>query len=710
IPTTPAKNGHEEAPSTQQGLKAGGASVVKNIGNRIGSSAETALAVGVVVIISLLIIPLPPYILDVFLALSLALSVVILLVVLSVRDPIEFNIFPSMLLLITLFRLGLNVSSTRLILSSGSAGQVITAFGDFVVGGNLVVGLVIFLILVVINFVVITKGAGRIAEVAARFTLDAMPGRQMSIDADLGAGIIDETEAKERREEISNAADFYGSMDGAAKFVRGDAVAGIIITAINLVGGFIIGMTQRDMSAMGALTTYSSLTVGDGLVTQIPALVVSTASGMLVTFGSSKTAVASSLGTQLTRNPNSLWTVSGILALFAIIPGLPPLPFLLMAAGAASLAYHVTQRKPEAPVEGEKPKDSVSPTQMPQVQELVTVDPLELEIGYGLVPLVDDKQSGDLLQRVGILRKQLAMELGIMVPPIRIRDNMQLAAESYSVKVRGIRVGGGELLMRRMLALNTDNLKPIDGMATVDPSFGIPGYWINPDQRIQAESFGYTVVDPATVLTTHIMEMIRQHAADLLGRQNVQELLDGLKESHPSLVEDVVPNKVSLGVLHRVLQRLIREGIPIRDLVSILESVTDASEQTSDPELLTEHVRRSLSMAIAQMLGDANGVVRAIAVGPKLEVALMQTFSPGQGETGLEPNSLARALEALSAILGGHRHDGPPIPIITPPSLRIGIRRLIEPSFPRQPVVSLAELPPQTPVETISLWEIPNES
>ena len=715
------KGGTQEASKashTAPAAVAGGKGASRGFGLKrlpFSANAETYLAIGVVAIVALLIVPLPPLTLDFFLALSLGLAVVVLLVVLSVQNPLDFSVFPSFLLLVTLLRLGLNVSSTRLILSTGHAGQVINAFGHFVIGGNVVVGLVIFLILVVINFVVITKGASRIAEVAARFTLDAMPGRQMSIDADLGAGMIDEEEARRRREEINRYADFYGSMDGAAKFVRGDAIAGLIITGINLVGGFIIGMTQRGMSAQGALQTYSSLTVGDGLVTQIPALIVSTAAGILVTYGSRGVAVAPSLGAQLTRSPRALWTVAAILTLFAAVPGLPPVPFVLLGGVAGLIAYKVRNRKAAGTAE-EVPEEAAeeTPGELPEVQELLAVEPLELEIGYGLIPLVDEGRQADLLQRIGILRKQLAMELGIIVPPVRVRDNIQLSADEYAIKVRGVRVEGGTLAPRSLLALDTTGTcERIDGVSTTDPSFGIPAVWIAPENRVAAEAAGYVVVDPPTVLTTHLMETIRAHAAELLSRQDTQKLVDGLKETNPSLVEDVIPGKVPLGTLHRVLQRLVKEGIPIRDLVTILETLSDEAEQTKDPEVLTEHVRRALSLVIAQMLLGSDTVIEAITVGARLELALMKTFSPmtqDAGQRGLEPSDLTAALDSLGRILSEVRKDGSLPPLITPPALRIGIRRLVEPSFPRLPVISLAELPPQTPIQTLRVWELPNET
>ncbi len=503
-------------------------------------------------------------------------------------------------------------------------------------------------------------------------------------------------------------------MDGAAKFVRGDAVAGILITVINLVGGFVIGMTQQGMSAKDALTTYSSLTVGDGLVTQIPALVVSTAAGILVTYGSSRMAVAGALGSQLTRNPGVLWTVAAILGLFAIIPGLPAIPFLALAVCAGLIAYTARRRLGRAGDQAEPAPSREETGAEPPVQDILSVEPLELEIGYGIVPLADPSHGGDLLQRIGIMRKQLALELGMVIPPVRVRDNIQLAANEYAIKVRGVRVAGAELMPRQLLALNTSgNAARIDGAGTTDPSFGIPAVWIHPTERTTAESAGYTVVDATTVLTTHLLETVREHAAELLSRQDTRRLLDGLKETHPSLVEDVVPNRVSLGTLHRVLQRLAREGIPIRDLVTILEAISDVADQTKDPEILTEHARRALSLVIAQMLRGDDPTIHAIAVGPRLELALMQTFSPGKaegGKRGMEPGELTAALSALGRIVADTKKDGALPPLITPPALRLGIRRLIEPGLPRLAVISLAELPPQAPIQTISLWELPHEN
>jgi flagellar biosynthesis protein FlhA len=665
----------------------------------------------VVVVVALLVMPLPPFLLDALLALSIALSIVVLLVALSSRDPLEFSIFPSLLLLITLLRLGLNVSSTRLILSTGHAGRVIAAFGDFVIGGNYVVGLVIFLILVVINFMVITKGAGRIAEVAARFTLDAMPGRQMSIDADLSAGLIDEAEARRRREEISRYADFYGAMDGAAKFVRGDAVAGLVITAINLVGGFVIGMTQHGMSAGDALRTFSSLSVGDGLVTQIPALIVSTSAGILVTYGTGGTGMAPSIAAQLTRDARALGTAAGLLALFAIVPGLPALPFLLLAGSTAALASSAARRHRPPRTPRAEPRAEAVPQAAPALKDILAVEPLEIEVGYGLLPLVDEKQGGDLLQRIGIMRKQLALELGIVVPPVRIRDNIQLGASEYVIRIRGVRVAGGEIATRQLLALDTGGATGrLDGQRTTDPSFGLPAVWIAPADRAAAEAAGYTVVEPPAVLSTQLMETIRRHAAELVSRQAVRELLDGLKETHPALVEDTVPGKLALGTVHRVLQRLLREGIPVRDLATILEALSDAADQTKDPEALTEFARRALAPRIAELLGAGAGPLPAITVGPRLEAALMQLFSPRSrdGQPLLDPAQLTAALHAIGETAQRTRRDGRYPPLVTPPALRVGIRRLLEPVLPWLPVIALSELPTHTPVQPIATWELPD--
>ncbi|RMH19029.1 MAG: flagellar biosynthesis protein FlhA, partial [Gemmatimonadetes bacterium] len=665
------------------------------------SHGEIPVVVGIVFIVGLLVLPLPPVLLDLFLALSIASSLMVLLAALYTTRALDFSSFPSLLLLLTLYRLALNVSSTRLILGTGEAGKVIESFGAFVIGGNYAVGVVIFLILIGINFIVITKGAGRVAEVAARFTLDAMPGRQMSIDGDLSAGLIDEAEAKRRREEISQEADFYGAMDGAAKFVRGDAIAGLLITAINILGGLFVGMVQRGMPVGRALSEYTILTVGDGLVSQIPALIISTAAGIMVTASSGDSRVADAVVQQVSRNAKPMWISSAFLAALGLVPGMPTIPFLALAGGAALAARLSGERAEKAREQARQAvgtrAEPAAQTESSPVRDLLQIDPVELEIGYALIALVDESEGGDLLERIRLLRKQAAQELGILIPPIRIRDDVRLGAGEYVVKVRGTEVARAEVMPKMLLALDTGGvLEPIEGHDTVDPSFGMPAKWIPKTRRMDAEAAGYVVVEPSTVVATHLMESLKGSAAELLGRQDVQELLDALKESYPALVEEVVPDKVPLGVLHRVLQRLLRERIPIRDLVTILETLADASEHTKDPETLTEHVRRALSPVIGEIFAGRDGSVKGITIGPELEASLMSLFSPGRGGAQaarvMDPETLTRLLGQLEQISRVSQSDGRAVPIIAPPALRVGIRRLIEPVLPTQPVVSLAEL------------------
>jgi flagellar biosynthesis protein FlhA len=676
-----------------------------------GRNAELAVVAGIVFVVLLLVLPVPPLLLDLLLATSVASSLVVLLVALYTEDPLEFSVFPTLLLVLTLYRLALNVSSTRLILARGEAGKVIEAFGAFVIGGNYAVGIVIFLILVTINFIVITKGAGRVAEVAARFTLDAMPGRQMSIDADLNAGLIDDGEAKRRREEISREADFYGAMDGAAKFVRGDAIAGILITAINIVGGIFIGVLQRGLPFGKAAELYTVLTIGDGLVSQIPALIISTAAGIVVTHSSDGNRLGTMMVSQMGNQPRALWVSSGFLALLALIPGLPMLPFIALAGATGLMAQAATQKaktKAAAAVVTRPPEPAPAPVESP-VHDLLQIDPVELEVGYGLIALVDESQGGDLLERIRLLRKQAALELGLLIPPIRIRDDVRLPPNEYVVKLRGSEAARGEVMPRLLLALDTGSvIAPVEGMDTVDPSFGLPARWISSSRRVDAEANGYVVVEPTTVVATHLMETLKGHAAELLGRQDVQEMVDALKTSYPALVEEVVPARLSLGVLHRVLQRLLKERVPIRDLVTILEALADVADQTKDPEALTEHVRRALGKAIAEQHMDASGTIHGITVGPRLEVGLMGLFSPRQGKGAgvLDPDVLTRLLRKLDQLARQHGGEARTIPLITPPGLRVGVRRLIEPVMPQIPVLSLAELPPQINLQSVATWEL----
>ena len=679
--------------------------------------AEIAVALVVVMILALIIVPLPPVLLDLFLAASIGSSLVVLLVALYTTNPLDFSSFPALLLLLTLFRIGLNVSSTRLILTEAHAGKVIEAFGQFVIGGNYAVGIVIFLILIGINFIVITKGAGRIAEVAARFTLDAMPGKQMAIDADLSAGLIDEKEARVRRDEISRTADFYGAMDGASKYVKGDAILGILVVVVNIVGGIFIGVIQRGMDVGKAATTYTILTVGDGIVSQVPALIISTAAGIMVTAATSTDKIGTVLSRQLGGHPRAMWMVAGVLGAFSLIPALPMLPFMTMAIGAAALAKMSekaeAQRAAEALVLTPTVSDAAElPAAPDPMQDLLQIDPIELEVGFALIPLVDEGQGGDLLERISLLRKQAALELGILVPPIRIRDNVRLPANEYVIKLRGSEVARAEVLPRFLMALNTGGvIAEIDGMDTIDPSFGMPARWVAASRRAEAEALGYVVVEPTTVVATHLLETLKGSAAELLGRQEVQEMVETLKKSHPALVEEIIPAKVSLSVLHRVLQRLLRERVPIRDLVTILEALGDGAEATKDPEALTEVVRKSLTNVIARLFADQTGMVRGITIGARLESALLGLFSPRNSQMNapvLTPESLAAMLRDLNHLATTYAVDGRPLPLITPPSLRVGVRRLIEPVLPSLPVVSLAELPAQITLSSVATWEMPN--
>jgi flagellar biosynthesis protein FlhA len=674
--------------------------------------AEVALAISVVFVIALLVLPLPGFLLDLFLALSIASSLVVLLVALSTTEPLEFSTFPALLLILTLFRLALNVSSTRLILAEGKAGKVIQAFGEFVIGGNYAVGIVLFLILVGINFIVITRGAGRVAEVAARFTLDAMPGKQMAIDADLSAGLIDEADARRRREEITRQADFYGAMDGSSKFVKGDAIAGLLITAINIIGGIFIGVVQRGLPFGRAVSQYTILTVGDGLVSQIPALIISTAAGLMVTHASGGGRMGASLATQLGAHPRALWTAAGAMATLGLVPGLPTLPFLALGGTTALIARSAATAERQRLLAAQTAELTAAPdtSALDPMHELLQVDPLEMDIGYALIPLVDERQGGELLDRIGLLRKQAAQETGILIPPIRIRDDVRLPANEYVIRLRGAEIARAEVMPGLLLALDTGGvLGQVEGVETRDPTFGMPARWVHPARRVEAEACGYVVVEPSTVIGTHLMEVLKANAAELLGRQEVQEMLEALRKTHPALLDDVVPAKVPLGVLHRVLQRLLRERVPIRDLVTVLEALGDAGEQSRDPEALTEHVRRALGNTIARQHVGYDGTIRGITMGPRLEAQLMGLFSPRSGQQGLSllnPDALATLLRDLDTLASSHAAEGRPLPLITPPALRVGVRRLAEPVLPALPVVSLAELPPHINLDSVATWEL----
>ena len=673
---------------------------------------DVALACGVIGVIIVMVVPLPTWCLDIFLCVQLALSLSILLGTIYSAEPLEFSGFPPLLLMVTLFRLGLNVATARLILLNGDAGSVITAFGQFVVGGNYVVGVTIFLILLVIQFVVITKGAGRVAEVAARFTLDAMPGKQMAIDADLNAGLINEEQARARRTKIEREANFYGAMDGASKFVRGDAVAALIITAINLLGGLAIACLQRGMSPADGLKHFALLTIGDGLVTQIPALLISTASGILVTRSASDLSLGEDFGRQLFMRHKALRVTAVFLTIFAFIPGLPTIPLLLMAAGAFALSTSVKRAEvSNAAAAAKKPaiagKDSpagAAPKNPDSPEAQLQMDILELELGPSLLPLVD-KGGGDLLNRITTIRKKLAAELGIIIPPVRVRDNLQLPGRQYRVKVRGAVVTDNTLQPDRLLAIDPGGAKAgLDGLPARDPAFGLPALWITPPQRSRGEAYGYTVVEPVSVLSTHVHEVMRANAADLLSRQDVQKIVDRVKESDPGLVKDIVPTMITLATLHRVLQGLLRERVPIRDIGTILEVLGDFTGQNRPLEQQIEDIRVALSPSFVGAMLDENGKLISLALDPALESRLIQNLV--QNERGamlvLPPQQVTALVRRINDDVAALQKKKLKPVLVCSGALRSHIRRLVERSVATLPVISYSEVPRRATLEIVA--------
>jgi len=666
--------------------------------------ADIAMAVAVVAIVGVLVIPLPSRILDFALAFNITFSLVILLSTLYITRPLDLSVFPGMLLIVTLLRLSLNVASTRLILGEGYAGEVINSFGNFVVRGNYVVGFIIFMILVIIQFVVITKGATRISEVAARFTLDAMPGKQMAIDADLNAGLIDEKEAKTRREEISQEADFYGAMDGASKFVRGDAIAGILITLINIVGGFVIGMLMQDKSATESLRTYTLLSVGDGLVTQIPALIVSTSAGIIVTRTASKDNMGRDLTSQLLRQPRAIMIAAGMLMLFGIVPGMPTLPFFILGGVIGAVGYITSQnvKKRELQEQKEKAeKTMIGPEQKPE--ELLKIDALEVEIGYGLIPLVDTKQGGDLLDRVSVIRRQLASELGFIVPAIRIRDNVQLKPNEYRIKLKGINVGGYELMLDHILAINPGFVKnELDGFKTSEPAFNLQAVWIISSLKEIAENKGYTTVEPSAVLATHLTEVIKSNAAELLSRQDVSHLIENLKEDHPSLVTDIVPTIVPFSIIQKVLKSLLAERIPIRDLATIMETITDYFQSTKEPDVITEYARMALRRQITELYRDNENKIHVFTIDPSIEQMLMDSVQNTKQGLMLvtSPENTSRLIKAVGKQIEKASAAGKDAICLCSPNIRLALRRLVESTYPSLVVLSYNEI--SSNVEVVS--------
>jgi flagellar biosynthesis protein FlhA len=671
---------------------------------RLLQQRDVLLPVAVVAVIAMMIVPLPTVMLDLLLIVNLSIGLLILLVSMYTTEPLAFSVFPTLLLITTLFRLALNISASRLILLNAFAGHVIEAFGSVVIGGSYVVGIVVFIILVVIQFVVITNGAGRVAEVAARFTLDAMPGKQMSIDADLNAGLITEAEAKRRRQKIEQEADFYGAMDGASKFVRGDAIAGIIIILVNILAGFVIGVMQQGMSLMGALQTYALLTVGDGLVSQIPALMISTATGIVVT----RAATSGDLGTdtirQITSNPRVLGIVTGALVVLAFVPGIPKLPFFIIACLTGGGAYMAWQSEASgertaisggATVVETTATGEPAPTGPEAVTPLLALDPMELEIGYGLIPLVDPQEAGNLLDRITRIRRQMALDLGIVLPTVRVRDNLQLQPNQYVVKLRGVEVARGDLLINQYLAMNAGLAdEQIEGIPTTEPAFGLPALWIQASLKDRAELLGYTVVDPPSVLTTHLTEVIKGNAANILSRQDVQTLITNLKAEHPAVVDELIPGVLSIGETQKVLQNLLRERITIRDLVTIVETLADYARQTRDTEALTEYVRQRLARAISAQYRGADGLVHVITLSPRVEQQLTEALKQTDQGTmiAMEPVRAQQLLQRLAGEMERVAGLGHAPVLLCSARLRLAVRRLTERVLPNLVVLSFSEI------------------
>ena len=679
-----------------------------SIGAFIQKYSDVIIAVTLVMIVIMMIIPLPTALLDILICLNITIALIVVMSAIYNEEALDLSVFPSLLLVTTLFRLALNISSTRLILINGYAGEVITAFGNFVVGGNPVVGFIMFLILVIINFIVITKGSERVAEVSARFTLDAMPGKQMAIDADLNQGAITDAEAKVRREKIQREADFFGAMDGASKFVKGDAIAAMIIMLINIGGGFIIGMVQRDMEAVDALQTYTLLTVGEGLVSQIPALLISTATGIIVTRAASEGNLGSDIVKQLFNNERIFFINTGVLLALALVPGLPGVPFFCLAAMCGFIGYNLRKKTTVTVEEREEEQEIKAKTEATRPENIVSllqVDPMELEIGYSLIPLVDTGQGGDLLDRIVMIRRQCALELGLVVPTIRIRDNIQIKPNAYIIKLKGMEIARGELMLDHFLAMNSGTVfEEVPGIETVEPAFGLPALWIPESEREQAELNGYTVVDAVSVLATHLTEVIKQHAAEILGRQETQNLIDNLAKTHQSLVQEVVPELLGVGEIQKVLANLLDERISIRDMATIMEVLSDYARATKDPEILTEYVRHAMARQITQLVVQGN-TLPCITLDPALEnriVGGVQRTDHGS-YVSLDPDSMRRMISALNTELEKLTNMGYSPVVLTSPAVRLYFRKLVARSVPNIIIVSHAEIDQSVEIQVLGV-------
>lgn len=672
------------------------------------------IPIAILALLAMVVVPLPPFLLDVLFTFNIALSLVILMVVLYAKKPLEFSVFPTVILLGTLFRLALNIASTRVILLEGhngpeAAGHVIDAFGEFVIGGNFAVGLVVFAILVVINFVVITKGAGRVAEVSARFTLDSMPGKQMAIDADLNAGLISQEEAQERRLEITSEAGFYGSMDGASKFVKGDAIAGIVILFINIIGGFAIGVGQHDMSFSDAIHVYTLLTLGDGLVAQIPSLLLSTATAIIVTRASGdKRDMTAQLNQQMFATPRALATASGIVAIFGVIPGMPNVAFLTFAAVTGAGAYLIHKKQSVAPSAEEVLAEDIDSEEVeaPELSwdDVQSVDILGLEVGYRLIPMVDQAQNGQLLERVKGVRRKVSQELGFLVPPVHIRDNLDLKPNQYKIMLMGVMEAEGEVFPDKELAINPGQVfGEVPGTPTKDPTFGLDAVWISPNDRDQAQSLGYTVVDASTVVATHISQIIQDYASELLGHDETQKLLDKLKEQSPKLVEELIPERLSLATVVKVLQNLLQEKVSIRDLRTILESLTEYASTTQSPSDLTMFVRASLGRSIVQDIAENENELKVITLEPGLEQLLLQaTQGAPDGQLAIEPGLAERLHGTLKEEAQKIEMDGQSAVLLVAPQIRAQLARLFRYSLPNLHILAYSEVPENKKISVVA--------
>lgn len=688
--------------------------------DKITKNTDLFIAFGFLVILAVMIVPLPAFLVDISLTVSLALSVWILLVAIYTDRSLDFSSFPSLLLMTTLFRLSLSVATTRIILTHGhegesAAGDVIASFAQFVVGGNYVIGFVMFLVLMVINFMVITKGSGRVAEVAARFTLDAMPGKQMSIDAELNSGHITEAEARKRRKEVESEADFYGSMDGASKFVRGDAIAGIIITMINIIGGLAIGVLQKGLDLSTAAKYYTMLTIGDGLMTQIPALVISTAAGIIVTRSSnSGQDVGEEVTGQLFFKPRAVMIAGGVLCFLGLVPGLPTLPFLLIGGTLCGLAWIIKKAKLEKAQNEQKAQEmALTAPKKENIETMLPLDMVELEVGYGLINIVESDQSGDLLERIVSIRKQFALDLGIVVPSIHIRDNLQLAPGEYRVLIKGNKIGGGVLRTDSVLAMDPGNVSDsIEGTPTKEPAFGLDALWISPTRKEDAELAGYTVVDLPTVMATHLTEIIRSHAHELLGRQEASTLIENFKKSHPKVVDELVPDLLSLGSVVRVLQNLLKEQVSIRDLLTIFETLADEAPRIKDIEVLTEQVRRSLARGITAKYTTDDGNIPVMTLHPHIEELIANSLL--QTEQGvqlvMDPSTAHSLINEIARAVESHPEvAGQPI-LLTSPTSRRHIYKLVSRFIPQLVVLSHNELSSDADVQSVALVEMSHAS